>query len=205
MLLLVYHVVLSLVYRAVLILVYSVNHVFLPLTTLNLNLFLFSPSNLTPLKDRSVILGKSLCSLYSCILPRRDLPSLSFRKNLNGTQRLLALAGPLFEILKKGRVLVVDELDKSLHTLLVRHLSGRFQLPSDRKNHAQLIFTSHDTSLLSPELLRRDQIWFVEKDKMQSSSLIPLTDFAPRKHEAIERGYLSGRYGAVPILREWAR
>ncbi|MBX9572168.1 MAG: ATP-binding protein [Candidatus Obscuribacterales bacterium] len=123
----------------------------------------------------------------------------------HGTQRLFALAGPLFEIMKNGRVLIVDELDKSLHPLLVRHLIDRFQIPSANKRQAQLIFTSHDTSLLSPELLRRDQIWFTEKDGLQSSSLVPLSDFAPRKHEAFERGYLSGRYGAVPILREWAR
>lgn len=123
----------------------------------------------------------------------------------HGTQRLFALAGPLFEILKNCRVLIVDELDKSLHPLLVRHLIERFQISSELNNQAQMIFTSHDTSLLSPELLRRDQIWFAEKDRNQSSSLIPLTDFAPRKHEAFERGYLAGRYGAVPILREWAR
>ena len=123
----------------------------------------------------------------------------------HGTQRLFALAGPLFEILNNGRVLIVDELDKSLHPLLVRHLIGRFQTTSELKTQAQLIFTAQDTSLLSPELLRRDQIWFAEKDRTRSSRLIPLTDFAPRKHEAFERGYLSGRYGAVPILREWAR
>ena len=123
----------------------------------------------------------------------------------HGTQRLFALAGPLFEILNNGRVLIVDELDKSLHPLLVRHLIGRFQTTSELKTQAQLIFTAQDTSLLSPELLRRDQIWFAEKDRTRSSRFIPLTDFAPRKHEAFERGYLSGRYGAVPILREWAR
>jgi AAA15 family ATPase/GTPase len=121
----------------------------------------------------------------------------------DGTQRLFALAGPLFEILERGQVLVIDELDKSLHALLVRHLIERFQLPSESTSQAQLIFTSHDTSLLNSDLLRRDQIWFTEKDEQQASKLFPLTDFAPRKHEAFERGYLSGRYGAVPILGLW--
>ncbi len=109
----------------------------------------------------------------------------------------------LFEILERGQVLVIDELDKSLHALLVRHLIERFQLPSESTSQAQLIFTSHDTSLLSSDLLRRDQIWFTEKDEEQSSKLFPLTDFALRKHEAFECGYLSGRYGAVPILGLW--
>ena len=108
------------------------------------------------------------------------------------------------EILERGQALVVDELDNSLHALLVRHLIERFQLPANRKNQAQLIFTSHDTTLLSGGLLRRDQIWFTEKDEMQSSRLFPLTDFAARKHEAFERGYLSGRYGSLPILAPWA-
>jgi AAA15 family ATPase/GTPase len=105
--------------------------------------------------------------------------------------------------LERGQVLVIDELDKSLHALLVRHLIERFQLPSESTSQAQLIFTSHDTSLLNSDLLRRDQIWFTEKDEQQASKLFPLTDFAPRKHEAFERGYLSGRYGAVPILGLW--
>ena len=131
--------------------------------------------------------------------------SFELSEESHGTQRLFALAGPLIEILNNSRVLIVDELDKSLHPLLARHLIGQFQTFSESKTQAQLIFTAHDTSILTPELLRRDQIWFAEKDRTQSSTLTPLTDFAPRKHEAFERGYLAGRYGAVPILREWAR
>lgn len=118
-----------------------------------------------------------------------------------GTQRLFAFAGPLFEILERGQVLVVDELDCSLHALLVRQLIGMFQNPELNPKGAQLIFTTHDTSLLDGELLRRDQIWFAEKDEHQASHLNPLSDFSVRKGEALERGYLSGRYGGVPILR----
>jgi hypothetical protein len=65
-----------------------------------------------------------------------------------------------------------------------------------------LIFTTHDTSLLDPELFRRDQIWFIEKDSDQASKLYPLSDFSPRKNEALERGYLMGRYGALPFFSE---
>ncbi len=118
-----------------------------------------------------------------------------------GTQKLFALAGPLLDIFRNGRVLVVDELDRSLHTLLVRQMVAMFQDPERNAHGAQLIFTTHDTTLLDSDLLRRDQIWFTEKDSHQASILFPLTEFTPRKNEAFGRGYLSGRYGAIPILR----
>jgi uncharacterized protein len=124
-----------------------------------------------------------------------------FQDESEGTQKLFALAGPIFEILGRGQVLIVDELDRSLHALLVRQLIEMFQNTDLNQNGAQLIFTTHDTSLLDGELLRRDQIWFAEKDENQASRLYPLSDFSPRKGEALERGYLAGRYGAVPILR----
>jgi len=118
-----------------------------------------------------------------------------------GTQKLFALAGPLLDIFRHGRVLVVDELDRSLHTLLVRQLVAMFQDPERNVHGAQLLFTTHDTTLLDSDLLRRDQIWFTEKDSDQASIVFPLTEFTPRKNEAFGRGYLSGRYGAVPILK----
>jgi AAA15 family ATPase/GTPase len=76
-----------------------------------------------------------------------------------------------------------------------------FQDPQINTNGAQLVFTTHDTSLLDGDLLRRDQIWLTEKDGDQASHLFPLTDISPRKGEALERNYLGGRYGGVPILR----
>jgi AAA15 family ATPase/GTPase len=118
-----------------------------------------------------------------------------------GTQKLFALAGPLFSILEAGDILVVDELDRSLHALLVRQIVEMFQNPELNPNGAQIIFTTHDTSLLDGDLLRRDQIWFADKDEHQVSHLNPLSDFSPRKGEALERNYLAGRYGGVPILR----
>lgn len=119
-----------------------------------------------------------------------------------GTQRLYGLVAPVLDVLRDGRVLVVDELDCSLHTLLVRRLISMFHDPSLNTSGAQLIFSTHDTSLLDHTLFRRDQIWFTEKDADQATRLYPLTDFSPRKHEAWERGYVSGRYGAVPFFRE---
>ena len=120
----------------------------------------------------------------------------------NGTRNLLFLAGPVLDILEKGLTLVIDELDTSLHTLLVRELVRLFHRPSINVAGAQLIFTTHDTALLDAfGLFRRDQVWFVEKKKDQSSELYGLQDFSPRKTEALERGYLQGRYGSIPLLR----
>ncbi len=119
----------------------------------------------------------------------------------SGTRNLLFIAGPVMDILSKGVTLVIDELDTSLHTLLVRELVRLFHSPEINAKGAQLIFTTHDASLLdAPDLFRRDQIWFVEKDGDQSSGLVGLSEFSPRKNEALERGYLMGRYGGVPFL-----
>ncbi len=121
----------------------------------------------------------------------------------NGTRNLLFLSGPVLDILRKGLTLVIDELDTSLHTLLVRELVRLFHRPEANSGGAQLIFTTHDTSLLdAPALFRRDQVWHVEKDKEQASSLVALSEFSPRKSEALERGYLMGRYGGVPFLSQ---
>ncbi len=118
----------------------------------------------------------------------------------HGTQKLFALLGPLIDIIKEGKVLVIDELDRSLHPLLVRQIVQTFQDSSLNRSSAQLLFSTHDTSLLDNELFRRDQIWLTEKQTDQSSKLVSLSEFSPRKNEAFEKGYLSGRYGGVPIL-----
>jgi uncharacterized protein len=119
-----------------------------------------------------------------------------------GTQRLFTLAAPVMDVLRHGRVLVVDELDRSLHTLLVRRIVAMFHDPVLNPRGAQLVFSTHDTSLLDHTLFRRDQVWFAEKDKSQATRIFPLSDFSPRKHEAWERGYLMGRYGAVPMFSD---
>lgn len=131
--------------------------------------------------------------------------TFEFHEESDGTQRLYGLAAPVIDVLKRGRILVVDELDSSLHPLLVRRLISMFHDPSMNKAGAQLIFSTHDTSLLDHTLFRRDQIWFTEKDSDQATRIYPLTDFSPRKHEAWERGYLTGRYGAVPFFSWLAR
>ena len=117
-----------------------------------------------------------------------------------GTQRLLSYIGPILDALDNGKLLVVDEFDSSLHPMVVRFILGLFLNPAVSKRGAQVWMTTHDTSLLDGELLRRDQIWFVDKDDRQASRLYPLTDFSPRKGEALEKGYLRARYGGVPFI-----
>lgn len=121
-----------------------------------------------------------------------------------GTQRLFQLAGPWIEALSLGYLVCLDEIDASLHPLLSRELVRLFQDPKQNQNGAQLIFTTHDTTLLDPELFRRDQIWFTEKDNDGVSKLYSLYDYKEhraRKGEAMQKRYLSGRYGALPVLR----
>lgn len=125
---------------------------------------------------------------------------MEFEDESEGTQKLFAMAGPLFDIIQRGHVLVVDELDRSLHELLVRHFVRLFHDPEVNTKGAQLIFTSHDSSLLEGGLLRRDQVWFAEKGNDLASYLVPLTDYSARKDEALDRGYRAGRYGAIPVL-----
>ena len=124
----------------------------------------------------------------------------------DGTQKMLALAGPWLDVLEKGRVIVIDELHNSLHPDLVRFLVQRFHGSHGSQAGAQLVFSTHDTSILNQKIFRRDQVWFCERDRNFATSLFPLSDFRPRKgHENLERAYLSGRYGAVPYIRDSER
>jgi len=120
----------------------------------------------------------------------------------DGTQKLFWIAGPWMDVLAKGRVLVIDELDTHLHPVLMHFLVGLMHGSGMNPQNAQLLFTTHNTSLLDDDSIRRDQFWFVEKKADNSTSVYPLTDFHPRKKEALERGYLKGRYGALPIIRK---
>lgn len=118
-----------------------------------------------------------------------------------GTQRFFSRIGLWMDVMHSGGVLVVDEIEASMHPLLTRHLIEMIQDQTINQNHAQLIFTTHDTGLLDLKLLRRDQIWFAEKDeKSMQTEVYALTEFSPRKEENIAKGYLQGRYGAVPFI-----
>jgi uncharacterized protein len=119
----------------------------------------------------------------------------------DGTRRLFDMAGPLWETLHGNYTIFVDELETSLHPLLCRAIVELFHGPQPESSTAQLVFTTHNTSLLDRTLMRRDQIWFVEKDREQASHLYSLWDYKNvRKSEAFEKGYLTGRYGAIPMI-----
>ena len=123
-----------------------------------------------------------------------------------GTLKMFALYPELQAVLKRGSVFFVDELNARLHPLLVRNFILTFLNPEINVNHAQLIFTTHDTWQLSNQLLRRDEIWFTEKDQNGLSALYSLADFIDdegnriRKDESYEKNYLIGKYGAIPTL-----
>ena len=124
-----------------------------------------------------------------------------------GTLKMFALYPELQEVLEKGSVFFIDELNARLHPLLVRNFLLTFLNPEINTNHAQLVFTTHDTWQLSNQLLRRDEIWFVEKDERGVSTLYSLADFVDeagsriRKDESYEKNYLIGKYGAIPTLK----
>ena len=120
-----------------------------------------------------------------------------------GTQVWVGLIGPVLDALEHGHLLLVDEIDASLHPLLVARLIDLFQNPATNPQCAQLVFNAHDTTLLDgrpPFALGRDQIWFAQRDEGGASQLVPLADFKARHDESVRRRYLHGRYGAIPTL-----
>lgn len=117
-----------------------------------------------------------------------------------GTAAYFSLLGPVLTALKRGAVLAVDEIDSSLHPSLTAFLVRLFGNKNSNPTAAQLIFSTHDTSLLSDGILKRDQVWFTEKDRVGVSQLYPLTDFKPRTGENFEKRYLQGRFGAIPFI-----
>jgi AAA15 family ATPase/GTPase len=121
-----------------------------------------------------------------------------------GTQTWFNVIGALINSLAEGWTLVIDELDTSLHPLLLAQMIRLFQRVESNKNGAQLIFTTHDASLMGrhggEELLKRDEIWFTQKKQSGATELYPLTDFKPRGGLNWEKRYLGGAVGAVPYM-----
>ncbi len=138
--------------------------------------------------------------------PNDRLVRLPLSEESQGTQQLYEMAYAWIEAVEQGQILVADELDASLHPLLTRRLVEMLQDPQINYSGAQLIFNTHDVTLLDQALFRRDQVWFTEKDREGATHLYPLLDFSPRKQEALDRGYMVGRYGAIPFidrLEDW--
>jgi uncharacterized protein len=126
-----------------------------------------------------------------------------------GTAKFFALSGSVVMALEKGNILMIDELDSKIHPNLAEHIVKLFNSKTTNPNNAQLIFNTHDTNLLGANIFRRDQIWFVEKDRFGASSLYSLasfkTDEGGRKTENFEEKYLQGRYGGVPVLGDFSK
>jgi AAA15 family ATPase/GTPase len=118
-----------------------------------------------------------------------------------GTIKFISLLGPIYDTLKTGRILIIDELDSRLHPILTQKVIEIFQ--KTNKTKAQLIFASHDVTLLNKNIFRRDQIWFAEKTFEGATdlySLVEYKEYKARKDATFEKEYLQGKYGALPLL-----
>jgi len=130
---------------------------------------------------------------------RQSFP-ISLDDESSGTRALLQLLGPVFTRLNDGGVLIVDELNVALHPLVSRELIRLFSTPATNPGKAQLVFSTHDTSILTAGFLRRDQIWFAEKDQFGATCIYPLSSIKVRTTDNLERGYINGRFGAIPFF-----
>lgn len=117
-----------------------------------------------------------------------------------GTIKYFSLAYPIIDALDNGKPLIADEFDSKMHPLLTERVISLFNSKETNPHGAQLIFTAHDSNLLSTGSFRRDQIWFTEKDRLGASSLFSLAEYKVRSGVSFEKGYLAGKYGATPIL-----
>jgi len=124
----------------------------------------------------------------------------SLSEESKGTQKLLALAGPIIDTLENGKVLVVDELEARLHPLLTKYIVSLFNSKKHNLNNAQLIFVTHDVNFLRNKTLRRDQVWFIEKNRYGASDLFSMIEYNVRKDANYYSDYLSGKYGAIPVI-----
>lgn len=122
----------------------------------------------------------------------------------SGTNEFIKIAGPIIDTLENGRVLFIDEMDAELHPLMTRYLLSLFN--HSKNNNAQLIMTTHNATVLGNKELRRDQIWFTEKDSVEASHLTSLANYrfkgeVVRSDERYDKNYLKGKYGAIPIIK----
>ena len=130
---------------------------------------------------------------------RKATYSLELSDESDGTRKLMALAPAIESALRTGGILLVDELERELHPMLVNYIIAKFQSKTTNPNGAQIVFTTHNTELMNLELLRKDQLYFVDKrDKDGASELYTISEFSTRTTENIRKGYLVGKYGATP-------
>lgn len=132
---------------------------------------------------------------------KTDDITFSFMRNeSDGTLKYFSLSYPILHALDTGGRLVIDEFDSKLHPLLTEHIISLFGNSETNPRHAQLVFTTHDSNLLSSHLFRRDQIWFTQKDRYGATELYSLAEYKVRSNSPFEKDYLAGKYGATPII-----
>ncbi|MDO8749415.1 MAG: ATP-binding protein [Candidatus Omnitrophota bacterium] len=118
-----------------------------------------------------------------------------------GTKKFFAISAPILDTLKKGNVLVIDELDAKLHPILIKFLIELFNSRENNPNNAQLVFVSHNTNLFNRAIFRRDQIWLTEKNKYGATDLYSLVEYKVRNDASFEKDYIAGKYGAIPVVK----
>lgn len=134
------------------------------------------------------------------------LINFPFKKNESeGTIKYFSLAYPIIDALDNGKRLIIDEFDSKMHPLLTCRIIALFNSKETNPKNAQLIFTTHDTNLLSASIFRRDQIWFTQKDRFGATELYSLAEYKVRNDASFEKDYLSGKYGAIPIMGDLTR
>jgi hypothetical protein len=140
--------------------------------------------------ERGNIIGKAVMNLD--------------KQESQGTQKYYSYIGLFYELFQNGGILVSDEIDSNLHPALLRKVISMFNNPNINKANAQLLFTSHDTNLMNPEIMRRDQFYFTEKSMKDETILYSLADLKGIRNNAdFAKQYLAGFYGALPVLRDF--
>lgn len=129
--------------------------------------------------------------------------SFPFHKNESeGTIKYFSLAYPIINALDSGGRLIIDEFDAKMHPILTQNIVALFNSKESNPHNAQIFFTTHDTNMLNNTIFRRDQIWFTQKDSYGASKIYPLSDYKVRNNAILEKEYLLGRYGAIPIVTD---
>jgi AAA15 family ATPase/GTPase len=160
---------------------------------------------LTKEKDATIIETEILHKTYDDDYNPVGYQSFDFSDDESaGTQKLFSIIGPILDTLQNGYILVIDELDSRLHPSIVNHIINLFNSNITNPKNAQFIFNTHNTNLLNEDIFRRDQIWFVEKNRYNESKVYSLADIKVRKEENFEQKYLNGRYGGVPFIENIA-
>ena len=172
-------------------------------TTLTADLF---PANVPEQARQAILKGLRDKKIYEVTTVHSDRAGqtvdFELSEESDGTRKIFAFAGFWINALENGRLIVIDELHNHLHPELVKYLTQLIHNDTTNPHNAQLVFTTHETGFLNQKLMRRDQIWFCEKNKNSETTVYPLSDFRPRKgRENLEMGYLSGVYGALPYLQ----